>query len=267
MDLDRNTAPRNPFFNEGAMYVGKGRFLLPILSSSEEKKLTKKAKVIFGSVISIIAVGIVVLACWLGRPDAKMDDLPYLAALNNAVGKSREEVVAHLELEKELTQISTGSYAIPGGCEYRGVDYSVVLHFEENEQLLCGYEYVAHYEADKNTAAKDILTAQKYFSASEKSRIDGEQLEIEKETLAHQFSGPNVFSLNSAWDISPERAWETPLTAYLQRLENAEYWEGRVGEYLTKKACFYRDLDLGYNPQTQEVSIQLRFGVEPDRSK
>lgn len=267
MDLDRNTAPRNPFFNEGAMYVGKGKFLLPILSSSEEKKLTKKAKVIFGAVFAVFFVGIIVLACWLARPDVMLDDLPYLSSLEEVIGKSQMEVVEHLELADGLTQISSASYAIPGGCEYKGVEYSVVLHFEENEQLLCGYEYVAHYKADEKTAAKDILTAQKYFSASEKSRIEGEQLDVKKATLAQQLSGSDMFLQNSAWDISPERTWVTPLTEYLQYLENAEYWEGRVGEYLTKKACFYRDLDLGYNPQTQEVSIQLRFCVEADRSK
>ena len=267
MEMDRSTTVVNPFYNEGAMYVGKGRFVLPILSTFGDKKLTKKAKVINGAVMVVFLVSIIVLACWLARPDAKIDDLPYLRSLNEVIGKSQTEVTELLDLEEGLTQISTGSYAIPDGCSYRGVEYAVVLHFEENEQLLYGYEYVAHYVAEEEIAAKDILTAQKYFSASEKSRIEGERLEIKKEALAQQLSGSDVFSSNSAWDISPERIWQTPLTVYMEHLENAEYWEGRVGEYLTKNACFYRDLDLSYNPQTQEVSIQLRFSVEADRSK
>lgn len=267
MDMDRNTAPINPFFNEGAMYVGKGRFILPILSSAGDRKLTKKAKIIFGAVMAVFFVGIIVLACWLARPDLKLDEMPYLRSLNEVVGKSQTEVTEYLELEEGLEQISPGAYAIPGGCAYRGVDYSIVLHFEENEQLLSGYEYMAHYEADADAAAKDILNAQKYFSVSEKSRIGGEQLEIKKKALAQQLSGTEMFALSSAWDISPDRTWTSAVSDYLQHLENAEYWEGRVGEYLTKKAHFYQDLDLGYNPETQEVSIRLCFLVEADRKK
>ena len=267
MDMDRNTVPRNPFFNEGAMYVGKGRFILPILSTVEKRRFSKKAKVIFGAAMTLFFAGVIALAFWLSRPEAKLNDLPYAQPLMEVMGRTQAEVVEQLGLDEGLIQISPGVYTIPQGCEFKGVAYSVVLHFEKNEQLLSGFEYVAYYGADVHTAAKDMLNAQKYFSASEKSRIAGEQLEIKKETLAQQLSQRDVFAVNSAWDISPDRTWESAVSNYLQHLENAEYYEGRVGEYLTKRACFYRDLDLGYNSETQEVSIQLRFSVEADRSK
>ncbi len=261
MDMDRNTCYPNPFFNKGALYVGNGRYALPMPTLNEDKKHSKAAIIASSVVTAVVLLGVIVMSIWLGSSRAPDGKLPFSQTLSTSLGMTQSQVAEALELQEGLKPVAPGVFAIPGGCEHKGITYTVQLHFDENEQLLCGYEYIASYKADEKTAASDILKAKKYYVASDKSRIKGEALEISESDLAAQLSSGKVFESSDAWNVSRSDL------IYLQYLEKQPYWEGRVGEYLTKNAHLYKDLDLKYDLATQNMSIQLRYVVEADRSK
>ena len=261
MDMDRNTRIPNPFFNKGAVYVGNGKYALPILAFNEDKKFSKPAIIVSTAISAVILLVIIVAAAWLAGSHAPDANLPFSQTLSMSFGKTQSEVAENLELKEGLKQVAPGVYAIPGGCEHKGIAYTVQLYFDEYEQLLCGYEYIASYKADVKTATEDILKAKKYYVASEKNRVEGKQLEISAADLEEQIVVDGIFESSDAWNVS------NTSMVYLQYLENQPYWEGRIGEYLTKNAYVYKDLDLLYNAATQDMSIQLRYMVEADRSK
>jgi hypothetical protein len=96
---------------------------------------------------------------------------------------------------------------------------------------------------------------------------DGTEILLSKKALRQRFEDDKqLFSVQSTANWTPEEhAYQNAVAKYLRMLESDPDWEGRVGAYLVKQACFYRQIEMEYNPDTQFISIQLRFFVDAEK--
>lgn len=253
----------NPYPEEenGAVYAMKGRFLIPVPKAQQTPSKEFVIPMRIAVAVGLLAVALFVGILWMG---IKRAELPYQEVLMQSIGQPQEIVVEALELPDGLLQVSDGVYAIPDGCKYGGISFDVLLYFEENEQLLCAYEYVAEYSTDSNAAAKDIsefLSCFKDFKQPIESR---QTLKLEKAELLEAFADSEIFSVKESWDMTDSIG--TPVSDYLQHLNEADFWVGRVGEYLTIPAKYYLDVNIEYVPEGQTVSLLVRYAAEPRRT-
>ena len=100
MDMDRNTRIPNPFFNKGAVYVGNGKYALPILAFNEDKKFSKPAIIVSTAISAVILLVIIVAAAWLAGSHAPDANLPFSQTLSMSFGKTQSEVAENLELKE-----------------------------------------------------------------------------------------------------------------------------------------------------------------------
>ena len=241
---------------DGALQASKMRFLLSI-PEGKGKAITK------GSVIAALSVAIIALTLcavsWvLGREPARQEDL-----LADMIGMTQEEAFNALsESDLGLVQIEAASYVIPEGEKIAGQDFAVQLSFDENEGLLDSFAYLSESKLNPKEASRvisDFLGA--YYSGTV-TLADGREVSLNRRALQKELESGNAFSLSDS-----ENTTYTPfrVAEYIQYLEEAEYFEGRMGEYLIKHAYFYRDIDLCYEDGV--LSIRAQWAVEADRSK
>ena len=80
------------------------------------------------------------------------------------IGQTKEAACAALGIKQDdLREVKNGSgvFETPVKAEYAGVEFSVVLSFDQNDQKLWNVQYVASYENDAQTAARDIIAVAK----------------------------------------------------------------------------------------------------------
>ena len=249
---------------DGAMQASNMRFILSI-PGGKGKTLTKRAVVLLVTVSLVIVLAIVLLAGFLGA-DTPRHFHEKMDVLKDGIGHSKAEVFeiladngnAMAELSEELALVS-------GGMEFGELDFAVILSFEQNEGLLNGFTYTTEAKVDPSDAAKVLKKFLSEFYNKSIVLDNGEEVPIKEKDIKNTLkSGGFVF--HHSENCTPGSGKETELTQYLSYLENAQYYEGRVGEYLTKKAKFYRDISILYSGENV-LSIKLKYQVEPDRSK
>ncbi len=250
---------KTPFNDEGTMWMGKGRWILPI-PGTRDKEISPAAK--FG-IVGACAFFVVffILTLWLGRPDYTYLELPHQQTLYNMMGRSLADVATSVGVNSdELIEVSAGTYKLPEGEIYAGIAFETTLRFEDG--MLSGYFYTAGSPATAKKAAKDIANVAEMFSIKNIKLDDGTV--IHRSALRRYLAENNLpFSMQSksGW-TSGNLPQDAAVTKYLQMLENDPNWEGRVGEYLTKRACYYEEMETEYDPDTQWVSIQIKYYVD-----
>lgn len=187
---------------------------------------------------------------------------PNYDTLASLVGQPRADVLAALELEEEqLTELTVGRYETPVTVEFAGLSFQLVLGFNAFEDALNGFAYELVYENDSAAAAKDIQTVGKYLSeAMGKTHVKEETLlwELSEKELTDNLSSEDAFSESNYWDLTETATAQQK--AYMEHLKEADYWA-----VYRKEPAYYLDFDVSYLPDTQTVTVALRYSVSTYR--
>ncbi len=248
------------FYDEGVEWLGKGRWYMPIPGTSGNKKAKTTTIAI---AVCVFVVALLGLSIWLGVPDYTYKKLPSFDILYDMMGRPVEDVapIAGV-MPGESMQLTDGTYKVPESEKYAGIPFETTLHFDEG--LLSGFTYTAGSPADAKKAAKMISNVAEMFGIDSMQAADGTEISLSKKALRQRFEDDKrLFSVQSTANWTPkEHAYQNAVATYLRMLENDPDWEGRVGAYLVREARFYRQIHMSYQPDTQTVSVQIRFYVD-----
>ena len=251
---------------DGALQISNMRFLLSV-PEGKGKLLTRRAAGILTSVAILAVTAVVVLASVLGGERAYLMH-ENMKPLMESIGCTQEEVLTRLSgNELGLVQITADTYAIPGGFELSNAEFEVLLHFEENEGLMDGYSYTTRAKLAPEKAAsvlKEFLT--EFYSATVVLE-NGQEIPLAGKSIKQLLNGKEQVVLRDSADVTPASNSGTATAKYIVYLQNADYWEGRLGEYLIQTANFYRDIEVSYIPEAETLEIALSYRVEADREK
>lgn len=256
------------FYDEGTEWIGKGRWIMPVPGDPNRKKTNTRLITIC---ICIIVVALLGLSIWLGIPDYTYKKLPNFDILYDMIGRSAADVAPVARANPEdLLASSDGTYKMAEVEKYAGIAFETTLYFEDEK--LSGFAYTYSAPADTKEAAKVISNVAEMFTiedliTSQKTRVDMNEVLVRR--YLDQFAESNQeFLVEDVIDWTPEEhAYQNAVATYLRMLENDPDWEGRVGEYLVREARFYRQIHMNYQPDTQTVSVQIRFYVDIEPEK
>lgn len=244
---------------DGAVYTPKG-VQVHVLGAENPKEITK------GTVIAVVAIlmAIIILATFLAGKQPK--DFPYELELRNSIGQPLETVTMKAGVAfSDIVEKEPGVYYANCGFPIDGVAFD--LYFYEEDGKLSGFAYIADYQAEPKEAAKDIYNA--LINLGIETFIPTGQTEsvsVTRRNLRKELNNESVFLVKQTSDITPVDSRD-PQKAFIDSLEAAEDWEGRVGEYVTRKATLYLDKGASYEPETQKVQLVLSFRIEPQREE
>lgn len=267
MNSDRLANPF-PANEDGAQYVLRGRYVMPAPNAQGAKTLSKRALTIIAMASCVVVVAMAVMAFWLGG--SGMYELPHYKTLSGVIGQDYEKVLSQLDPQPDnVTEISSGIYRIPDYCSYAGVGFDLVLYFEENEKLLCGFGYEARYTDTPAKAAADLVEVMKkldIFVYGTHAHDESRCLKLDKRSLTNELEASKAFQAYKTCDLTPIKIGAaTSVSEYMEHLQNASFWEGNVAGFVTVPAAYYGDMQMQYDPQGQVVII-LEFMVQPRRS-
>lgn len=252
------------FENEGALHLGRGMFVLSVAGPGASKEATHQVKQFIAIAVGVAIVAAFIIAFLLSYQEPY--GLPMQKEVLESMGKPIAEVAAHLDVPVDrMQQIEPGLYRIPAAGKHKGITFDILLQFEEHEGLLRNYGYEAKYAADAAKAAKDIAKITKALAVDEITLADATTLGTGKGQLEKRITDKGAFTADASRGGSVLPV--TALTEYLAHLEAADYYEGRSGEYLVKRAMYYEDLHIAYEPESETLTMKLWCTIETDRSK
>lgn len=251
------------FEDEGALHYTWGKFLLSVSGVKKDKQISEKRRNIV--IVSVVVVVIAMLVAATVLAGHQANRVPYEYQLRESLGQPLETVIQNMELGMDdLQMLSPGVYSVKGGCRLSGVPFELKLYFGENDALLNGFEYLAEYDAGVAKAASDLykIGIDLRMDVTKPSGLDG--IKLTRAGLKNHFEN-DALSVQQSSNFTSFAG--DSVEQYLRQLEASENWEGRVGEYLTKNAILYEDVDMQYTPENERVYIQISYVIEPDRSK
>ncbi len=268
MNSDRLANPF-PANEDGAQYVLQGRYVMPAPNAQGAKRLSKRALRIISVVSCVVVVALAVMAFWLGNTDRY--EVPQYNALSGVIGQDYEKVLSQLDPQPDsVEEIAPGIYRIPDYCSYAGVGFDLLLYFEENEKLLCGFGYEARYSETPEKTAADLAGVMKrldIFVYGTHIHDESCCLRLDKKSLEKELKVPVAFQAYKTCDLTPIKTGApTAVSEYMEHLQDALFWEGNVAGFVTVPAAYYGDILLEYEPQDGQVAIILQFMIQPRRS-
>ncbi len=232
---------------DGAIHGPRGKYYLPVFGGGG-KTLTKGGTIALVSAVLAVIVLILATANYFSK-DNTLTPIDY----EHFLGMTRAAVAEKLEIEQEDMQyVSNGAYRLPHTITIAGINYPVMLHFEEQEGLLNGYSLSVAYSADNESAADNV---QNLLKALGYGGITVDDVSFDQPV-----------QITRSWDLTPGERYYNSVRTYLDHLNESEHWEGRVAGLLAVPAHWYRDLDINYDPETNELSVVLKFSAQPRRS-
>lgn len=253
------------FYEDGAAYAGKGRFFLAALGTNKNpKEITWRVIVIAVAVVLLIFLMASLLA---GKESG---EFPYELELLNSIGQPLETAAMKVGVSfTNMEETEPGVYFTNRGFPIDGVAFD--LYFYEEDGCLSGFAYIADYQAEPNEAAKDIYSALVNMGIETFDkypdyvyREDNVTYEVTKKNLRNHLKNEEILLVKHTSDRTPADPADS-IKAYMDALEAAEDWDGRVGEYVTRKAVLYVDEGAAYDAQTQRVQIVCSYRIEPAR--
>lgn len=246
--------------HDGAVQTGRGKYRLQFLGSDNPKEITRN--VVIAAVVVLLAI--IVFATVLGGKQPK--NPPYEVELRNAISQSLDEAALKVGVKtSEMTETEPGVYRSNKQIKLDGVIFD--LYFYEEKGKLSGFAYIADYQADKKQAAKDICDT--FINLGMTSFApEGEEhtVEINLKYLKEELAKDQVLRIWRTSNLRTDIA-NDPVNMYMKELEESEDWEGRVGEYLVRKAELYLDEGCEYDPKTQNLKLVLSYRIEPLREQ
>ncbi len=246
------------FYNEGAVYTGKGKYRIQFLGSDNPREVTKRVVIVAVAVV----LAIILVATFLAGKDPTR--FPYETKLHSAIGQPMEKALVNAGLKTaELTETDTGVYTLEDDVKIDGVPFDLQLYVDDG--VLSGFAYTTEYEADTKKAAKDIYNILVDLRIDSYTLEDGaEPIEVNRKTLREYLGQGNDLQIKTGVDITPSELVGA-LRQYLETLETSEDWEGNVHGYLVRPALLYLDENIAYIQDTNTVKIQISYRVEAER--
>lgn len=253
-----------PVLNEeGAVQTGHG-YRLQFLGSDNPKEITKRV------VIGVVAVALAVLLIATLLGGKQPIDFPDEMILLNAIGQPLEEAALKVGIKlADMTETEPGVYLSNKGIILDGVAFD--LYFYAEDGICSGFAYIADYQADVKKASKDIyntfvnLRIKSFAQFPELlNEEDRENLpEVTRRNIRKHLEDGNNLLVKHTYDYTP---YFENLKPFIEKIEAADDWEGRVGEYVVRKAMLYMDKGGAYDALTQRVQLVLSYRIEPDRA-
>ena len=251
------------YVSEGVMHFSTGKFVLPISAVETIKRITKRKRKIVAITAILAALVLLIGATVLAYEDKSV--MPYRQELLNFTGKPLSAVIEGLDLkDNQPLQMENGTYQIQSAGKVKNMDFDILLRFDENEGLLCGFGYEASCNLSSGQASRNISRIAKMLSVDELIGVDGTVIDAEKNDILALLEKSDIVEFSQT--IQPLPGYSV-LEGYIQHLENAEYYEGNVAGYTTKHAIYYEDLTISYDCKNECLNISLWSSVEADRSK
>lgn len=251
------------FEDEGALHYTWGKFILSVSGVEKKKEVTQKARNIAIVSAVVVVIALLVLATIIAGHQA--NSMPYKHLLSESIGQPLEAIAADLELSVDtFEQQQPGVYTVKEGCELSGIPFGITLYFGENAELT-GFTYLTEYKANVNKAATDLYKLAIDFRVNSLAQEELADADLTVRGLKKQFAD-GEFALRVEHNSSPTYS-ESQVYKYLRQAEASENWPGRVGTYVTVSAMLYEDIVMCYTPETEMVSVEVSYSVEPDRSK
>ena len=265
MDWNGSVVKPPAFEDEGALHVGKGRFMLFMSGDKKDKTTTTRKRWFLVAIAMVVLVTTVLLTTVLIGHQA--NQMPYKTKLSLSLGSDFATVTQQLDLPQTAwTETEAGVYRLNQSCKLSGVPFELEMTFDEDGRLN-GYAYTAEYQADYKKAASDLYKIAIDLNVKAYQPEDATVADLRKSTLKSQFAQGQPFVLNTTLGNAYENVGDDPVGKYLDDLEAAEDWPGRVGDYVVKHAVKYYDIHMEYTPETEKVSIHITCTVEPEREK
>ena len=263
MDWNGSVVKPPAFEDEGALHVGKGRFMLFMSGEKKgEQGSTRKRWVLVAIALVAVIVTIIVTTLLIGH---QANQMPYKTKLSLSIGSDFETVIQELELPQTAwTETEKGIYQLNEPCKLSGVSFDLQLTFDEDGRLN-GYAYMAEYQAGYKKAAADLYKIGIDLNVKAYQQEAVQQADLGKGALKTQFAQGQPLVLNTTSANAYENVGDDPVGKYLDDLEAAEDWPGRVGDYVVKQAINYYDIHMEYTPETETVLIHITSTVEPER--
>ena len=249
---------------EGAVQTGWGKYRLQFLGTDKPKEITKR--VVIGAVVLVFAI--LLIATFLGGKQPK--DFPDVIELQNSIGQPLEDAALKFGVKvADMSEMEPGVYRSNKTIKLDGVTF--VLYFYARDGVCSGFAYIAEYKADVKQASKDIYNTLinlhiKTFDMYTYEREDNVTYDVTKKNIQKHIGDGNVLFVKHTYhSVASDYNLNDPIGMYMVKLEASEDWEGRVGEYVTRKAMLYTDKGASYDPEIQRVQLMLSYRVEPER--
>lgn len=250
--------------HDGAVQSGRGKYRLQFLGSENPKEITKK--VVIG-VVALVAALLVITSLLSGK---QPKDFPNMIELRNSIGLPLEEAALKAGVKlTDMTEKEPGVFLSNKGIILDNVAFD--LYFYARDGVCSGFAYVADYKADPKKASKDIFNTLinlhiKTFDAYPNVQEGNVTYEVTKRNIQKYLDDGNVLLVKHTYhSVASDYDFNDPVGKYMADLEASESWEGRVGEYVTRKAALYVDKGAAYEPESQRVRLVLSYRVEPER--
>lgn len=249
---------------DGALQISNMRFLLSI-PEGKGKLLTRRSTAILISAAVLIITVFTVVARYLGHEQSGRL-YEHMKPISESIGGTKDEVLTVLaDNGLGLVEVTPGISAIPGGYELSNVTFEILLHFEENEGLLDGYTYATQSRLAPKQAAKVLKETLSDFYKETVTFEGGTETLLREKALTELFSGTDKVIFRDSADVTPDKGSGKAVAEYIEYLQAADYWEGRLREYLIKTAHYYRDIEAIYSPDTQMLELKISYQVQADR--
>ena len=262
MDWNGSSVKPPLFEDEGALHIGKGRFLLS-MSNGEAKEMSgwRRWVLIIAAVVIVIAT--VVYATFLiGH---QRNSIPHKWHLERSFGCSLAVISNELDIPiSDWIDQGNGVYELKKPCKASGISYKLRLHFDTAGRMN-GLAYTADYKAGKNKAASDI------YKAADDLGLDGYDAETDsyvdltKSYLKKYFRNNKVLDVRFTHQYARKKNELDTNESYLRIVESEPGWEGLVHGYLTNPARIYETRSIEYTPETERVLIHIIYQIEPQR--
>ena len=248
------------FEDEGALHIGKGRFLLSMSGDREGKAVSARTKVLLAILaIVVVAAALIATTLLIGH---QRNSITYQAELGELFGCTLETVAAELKIPVSAwIKTEEKIYKLNTPCEICGISYELFLHFDANAMMM-GFEYVADYKANAKRAASDIYKARIDSGIQDRNPIGDENVEVSVALLRKHFKQGNALE-----ELRTERKGygSDSVKEYLRVLEADPEWPGKLHGYVVKRAEIYEDVYVRYTPETESVLIRISRTIEQIR--
>lgn len=263
MDVFKQAFP----VEDSVIHGPKGRYFLPVFATGGGKELTRK-KAILLTVVAVVAVALIVGVIGYFVSDGPQQFYEHTESMSTMMGQTPQWIYeTFTAYGSGLVDTGPNQCAIPGGAEFAGVAFEVLLGFDKNTQGLNSVAYLTTTKASPTRAAQILDNILGQFIYESVILPDGGELKIDRGEIRKALENPESFALNVTENITPNQTFDHGVSRYLTELEASDDWEGRIGEYLVRRAMYYRDIEVRYEPKTQNLYISIRQTVEADRDK
>jgi len=263
MDWNGSVVKPPAFENEGALHIGKGRFLLSMSGDRGGKALSTRAKIILAILAAVVVVAALVVTSLLAGHQA--NSIPYRLTLRNLLGSGLRTISQELGVaETDWTQQGDGTFLLNDAVKVSGISYKLRLHFDSNAKLEA-FEYTADYQANSSKAASDL------YKAAVDLRIEGELsdtlegVEPKTPSLRKYFKQNKPMDASVSSTSSHQSSDTDTVGQYLKEVEASPDWPGLLHGYIVQPARVYEDINVGYAPDTESVLIHIICQIEPQR--